>query len=413
MKNFQRLEKFAAQISNHWKFVVVAAVLAVTGCAPREALQGGAAGMTNGVAKRQLWHCPMHPTFIRDRPGQCGICAMDLVPVEEGGSTNGIPGRNAVFISPERLQQMGLVTTNVAKRALMKTIRTTATIEEDETRQAEISPRIGGFVQELYANVTGQRVARGDKLFKLYSPELLVAEREYFNAVNAGGEALVRAAQRRLALLGLDEQQIDAIAATGQPSDTIDVTSPISGTVMLKEIKQGSSFMAGQKLYEIADLSHVWLHTFVREADIADVHTGQTATVTVSAFPNEVFDAHVTFVYPTIDAASRTLEVRLEAENKETMLKPDMWATADIEVDLGEKLAVPADAVIDSGKRTVAFVDKGDGHLEPRDVKIGKRTDEFLEVKSGLAEGERVVLRALFLVDAESQLQAAVSGMSH
>jgi Cu(I)/Ag(I) efflux system membrane fusion protein len=380
----------------------------VAGCTPREQ---AAAGGTNVVVKA-LWHCPMHPTFIRDKAGVCGICSMDLVPVEKGGGTNGIPGRSTVFIPAERMQQIGLVTTNVALRALTKTIRATATIEEDETRVATIAPRIGGFVQELYVNATGQRVQRGDQLLKLYSPELLMAEREYFNAVNAADEPLVRAARRRLELFGLDAEQIEIIQKGGGPSDTIVLKSPVSGAVMMKEVKQGASFMAGEKLYEIADLSHVWLHTFVREGDIADIRTGLTATVTAAAFPNELFDAHVTFIYPAMDKETRTLEVRLEADNAELKLKPDMWATADIEIELGEKLSVPADAVINTGKRFIAFVDKGDGHLEPRDVKVGVRTDAFIEVRGGLKDGERVVSRALFLVDSESQLQAAVSGMT-
>lgn len=413
MNNFQSLKKTAADISNLWKLSAIAALLVagvmVAGCAKHEHTTTGASATAG--AKKQMWHCPMHPAFIQDKPGTCGICAMDLVPVEAGGGTNGIPGRSMIHISPERRQQIGLVTTNVAKREISKSISATVTIEEDETRQAAISPRIGGFVQELYVNALGQQVKRGDKLLKLYSPELLVAEREYFNAVNAGDQALVRAAQRRLALIGLDEEQIDSLQQSNGPSDTIDLRSPVGGTVMLKEVKQGESFAAGQKIYEITDLSHVWLHGFIREPDVADIHTGMTATVTTTAFPNDVFDAHVTFIYPNIDAASRTLEVRLETDNKDAMLKPDMWGTAEFEIDLGEKLVVPADAIIDTGKRFVAFLDKGDGHLEPREVKIGRKTDEFFEVKSGLADGDRVVLHALFLVDAESQLQAAVSGM--
>lgn len=411
MKKFQPLENFASKTSSLWRFVV-AAIFAglLSACAPHEVAPAAAAG-TNVVAKK-LWHCPMHPTFIRDKAGSCGICGMDLVPMEKGSGTNGIPGRATVFIAPERIQQIGLMTTNVAMRVLAKTIRATATIEEDETRVAEIAPRIVGFVQELYVNTTGQRVQRGDRLLKLYSPELLVAQREYFNAVNSADDSLLRAARRRLELFGLDAQQIEAVQKSGGPSDTTEIRSPVSGVVMMKDVKQGSSFMAGQKIYEIADLSHVWLHTFVREPDIADIRTGLTATVTAAAFPNDLFDAHVTFVYPSMDKETRTLEVRLEAENAQFKLKPDMWATAEIEIEISEKLAVPADALINTGRRTIAFVDKGDGHLEPREVKPGVRTDALVEVKSGLKEGEKVVTRALFLVDSESQLQAAVSSMA-
>lgn len=416
MTPVQPLESGGAKASSPRKLPAAAAwlavLLAVTGCGSHEHAPAAAAGGgTNAAVAKQLWHCPMHPTYIRDKMGTCGICAMDLVPVEKGAGTNAIPGRNVIHIPPERRQVIGLVTTNVAKRVLAKTVRATATVETDETRLAQISPRIGGFVQELYVNATGQRVRRGDKLLKLYSPELLVAEREYFNAISSGDQALSSAAVKRLGLIGLDDEQLDAIWHQGQASDTIDLKSPVSGTVMMKEVKQGSSFMAGEKLFEIADLSHVWIHAFIREPDIADVRTGLTATVTTAAYPNDVFDATVTFVYPAMDELSRTLEVRLEAGNEEFKLKPDMWATVEFEIGLGERLSVPADAVISTGRRHIAFVDKGDGHLEPRELKVGLRTDELLEVKSGLQEGEKVVSRALFLVDSESQLQAAVSGM--
>lgn len=354
----------------------------------------------------------MHPTYIRDKMGTCGICAMDLVPVGMGGGTNGIPGRSTIHVSPERMQLIGLVSTGVAVRVLTKTVRATASIEPDERRVAVIAPRIGGFVQELYVNTTGQRVERGDKLFKLYSPELLVAEREYFNAVNAADDSLIRAARRRLELFGLDAQQIEAVQRSDGPSDTIEILSPASGVVTMKEVKQGSSFMAGEKLYEITDLSHVWIHTFVREPDVANLQTGLTATVTTAAYPNDIFDAAVTFIYPSFDELTRTLQVRLEADNAELKLKPDMWAKVEFEMELGEKLSVPADAVINTGRRNIAFVDKGDGHLEPREVKLGARTDAWFEVKSGLKEGEKVVTRALFLVDSESQLQSAVSSMA-
>lgn len=417
MKTFQSLKTGATNYSNHWKLFAAAALLAAlavtTGCGKHERAGPATADGTNGAVAKQLWHCPMHPTFIRDRAGACDICGMDLVKLEKGSGTNAIPGRNVIHLSPERRQQIGLVTTSVAKRALSKPIRATASIEPDETRLAQISPRIGGFVQELYVNTTGQRVKRGDKLFKLYSPELLVAEREYFNSISSGDQSLSSAATKRLQLIGLDDEQIDTIRHQDHASDTIDLKSPVSGTVMMKEVKQGTSFMAGEKLYEIADLSHVWLHSFIREPDIAGIETGMTATVTTAAYPNDIFDATVTFVYPALDELSRTLEVRLETDNADLKLKPDMWATVEIEIAHGEKLAVPADAVINTGKRFIAFVDKGDGHLEPRELKLGVRTDEFVEVKSGLKEGEKVVLRALFLVDAESQLQAAVSGMAH
>jgi Cu(I)/Ag(I) efflux system membrane fusion protein len=390
--------------------ILVTAVM-VTGCS-KASSERPAKPAESATAKK--YHCPMHPTYTSDRPGLCPICSMSLVEIEgdtadhEGAH---VPGRTTIRINDERSRQIGLATEPVATKRLVRTIRASGTVEYDETRLTRISPRIGGWVQDLYVNTTGQYVEKGQALFKLYSPDLLVTEKEYLNALGTGNGDLIRAARRRLELWSISEAQIEELAKSGKAGDTMDLVSPASGYVIMKDVTAGQSFMPGETLYEIADLSHVWVHAFVYEYELRHISTGMPATVEVRAFPNHLYDAKVTFIYPYADEVSRTLVVRLELDNPDAMLKPDMWANIEFGMDLGEALTVPASALIDTGKRLIAFVQKDDGHLEPREVKIGGRTDDAFQVREGLAEGERVVSRALFLVDAESQLKAAIAGM--
>lgn len=392
-------------------FAVVMGLAA--GCSKHDdAAKPAAAGKP--AAAKPKYHCPMHPTYTSDRPGLCPICGMSLVEIEDDPASHEgaqVPGRTTVKVSEERRQQIALATAPVVKTNLTRTIRTNGTVEYDETRRTRISPRIGGWIQDLYVNATGQYVEKGQALFKLYSPDLLVTEREYVNALAAGNADQIKTVRRRLELWSIGDEQIAELEKNRTPTDTLDLYAPASGYVITKNVVAGQSFMPGETLYEIADLTHLWVHAFVYEYELRHITTGMPATIEVAAFPNNLYDAKVTFIYPYADELSRTLEVRLELDNPKLTLKPDMWATIEFEVDLGEAPTVPASAVIDTGKRYVAFVDKGDGVLEPRELKIGGRTDDAFQVRSGLAEGEHVVAHALFLIDAESQLKAAIAGM--
>jgi membrane fusion protein, copper/silver efflux system len=393
---------------------LAAAAFFFAGCSARESHEGAPRAAAEQSAKKKF-QCPMHPTYTSDRPGLCPICGMSLVEIEDDHAKHdgaAVHGRTTVKIPSERRQQIGLATVEVKKERLTRTIRTNGTLEYDETRLTRVNPRIGGWIQDLYVNATGQRVEKGQALFKLYSPDLLVTEKEYLNALAAGSAELIGSARRRLELWGVSDGQIGELEKARRPSDTLDLLAPAAGYVIEKNVIAGQSFMPGATLYEIADLSHLWVHAFVYEYELRHIVTGMPATVEVTAFPNTLFDAKVAFIYPYADEVSRTLTVRLELDNPKLELKPDMWANVEFDVDLGEALTVPASAVIDTGKRFVAFVDKGEGLLEPRELKIGGRTDDAFQVREGLAEGERVVARALFLIDAESQLKAAVAGMS-
>ena len=398
--------------------VLTAALLAGGGCGSSTAKIDTDAHEHAGSASKpagEKYHCPMHPTYISDRPGSCPICGMDLVPIEGGGAAGDAPtvaGRTTVFIPPERREQIGVVSTPVEEKDLARTIAVSATLEFPETAKVQVSPRIGGWIRELFIPSVGVRVAKDDPLFTLYSPELLSTQREYLAAKATGDDALIAAARRRLELWDIGDAQIAAMEASGEPSDTLLVRSPAAGIVTEKVALPGMAFMPGEMLFEIADVSTMWIHAFVAEQDLPSIATGQVVNVAVAAYPNRLYTATVDLVYPSVDEITRRAEVRLSVDNSDRELRGDMWATAEFEIPLGRSLVVPSSAIIDTGKRFVAFVDRDDGHLEPRDVKIGSRSEDETQVRKGLAAGERVVTRALFLVDSESQLKAAIAGLS-
>lgn len=432
---------------------------------------------------RQQYHCPMHPTFVADKPGDCPICGMKLVPIQEEKAKPAstadpfpqvkigqyycpmgaehvqdkpgicpkcgmnliekkesppghvgrqsseaeapVPGRVGIRLSADKRQTIGLALSKVEKRKLTRNIRATAVVMHDETRYARIAPRFGGWLRKLHVSFTGAPVEKGQPLFAVYSPELYSAENEYLMAwrglghldTDAPEEQRVTAtnlwgsARRRLELWEIGGEEIRAMEERGAASDEVLFRSPIAGHVVTKTAVEGKAFMAGESLYEVADLSHLWLDAWVFESDLPLIKVGLTGTVTFPYLGNKAFAAAITFLYPHIDPRTRRGRVRLELDNPDRLLRPDMWASVGIDVPLGEKLLIPASAVIDTGQRFVAFVDAEDEHLQPRELKMGLRAQDDYEVLSGVKEGEQVVTRALFLVDSESQLKAAIAGM--
>ena len=402
------------------------------------------------AGKTAKYHCPMHPTYVSDKPGDCPICNMKLVPIKEdkpkasapadtktneekhegvhGGDhaaakSPAVPGRVAVMISPDKQQLIGLRTATVESRDLSDTIRTLGTFEHDERRLARIAPRFGGYVRDLKVNYTGQPVEKGEPLLTVYSPELISAENEYLLALQRrkslkesspeyeAAQRLVDSARRRLSLWQIGDEEIREIERTGQPKDELLLRSPVSGHVVTKMAVEGKAFMAGETLYEIADLHHLWLRAYVYEYELPLIKVGQKARVILPNQDNQTYESEVTFIYPHIDPQTRRAEIRLELDNPGHRLRPQMWANVEINASFGKVLAIPASAAIDTGARFVAFVKHEDDHLEPREVKIGVQTDDYYQVLEGVKEGEEVVTRALFLVDSESQLKAAIAGM--
>ncbi|HEY9172125.1 MAG TPA: efflux RND transporter periplasmic adaptor subunit [Verrucomicrobiae bacterium] len=407
-----------------WQLVLsgCAAILLLAGCAKHtHDTKPEASGAVRAAPK---FFCPMHPTYTSDRQGDCPICNMKLVPVKDTPATASgggelVPGRVTVMISPEKQQLIGLKTSLVEHRTLSFTLHAPAVVQHDETRYAKIAPRFAGWIRKLHVNFSGAPIEKGQPLLTVYSPEVVAAQSDYLIAWQQAKRAkdntevrtLLEAARRKLRLWEISDEEIADLEKRGQASDEVLLRAPFSGHVLTRAATEGKAFMPGETLFEIAELDPIWLRLTLAESDFRHVHVGQKVWVEFPLLGNRTFESKIAFLSPHMDPQTRRGEARVELANPDHILRPDMWGTAEIEVDAGESLAVPASAVLDTGARRLTFVLREDNHLEPREVEIGMRTDDWWVVKSGLKEGERVVSRALFLVDSESQLKAAIAGM--
>lgn len=339
---------------------------------------------------------------------------MDYVPVYEGEEkASGI-----ISISADKVQKLGVKSEAAALRVLDKTLRASGRIEVDEKRTYTIAPKFEGWVEKLFVNTTGQAVGKGQPLFEVYSPELVSALREQALAAqgmaalkDAGDDA--KASMQKLAEASASRLKNWDIADGQLNKDRVTFSSPVSGVVLEKRAIQGMRFMPGEALYQIADLSTVWVIADVAEQDVGGIGSGDKVRITVDAYPDQPFDGRVSFVYPTLNGATRTVQVRMEVANPKGRLKPGMFANAQIGTgNTGKVLTVPISAVIDSGARQVVLVRLAEGRFEPRAVTLGSRNENYVEVQRGVAEGEQVVTSANFLLDSESNLKAALGGMT-
>jgi len=349
---------------------------------------------------------------------------MDYIAVYDGEATDEPSAPNQVRISADKVQKMGVRFEAAQLRSLDRTIRAAGRVEPDERRVVVIAPKFEGYVERLHVNVTGQPVAKGQPLFEVYSPELVSVQREYAIAVQGaasltgadspaqlGMGRLVESSLQRLKNWDVSEEQIKALMASGTTQRTLTFRSPVGGIVTEKKAIQGMRFMPGEALYQVSDLSAVWVVADVFEQDLALVKTGARAQITVSAYPDKVFDGKVTYIYPTLKAETRSVPVRVELANPGGLLKPGMFAQMALQVSGKDRMVtVPVSAVIDSGTRQVVLIQLKEGRFEPREVKLGARTDSHVQVLEGVIEGELVVVSANFLIDAESNLQAAMGG---
>lgn len=342
---------------------------------------------------------------------------------EEGKALGAEPG--IVTIPEERLQAVGVKYGSVARRPLEKIIRTVGRVAVDERRLAKVTIKFHGWIERLFVSATGDPVKKGQELFTIYSPDLVATQEEYllalqgrkqlgeseFPEVARSSQDLLEATRHRLHLWDITEDHILDLERTKQVTKTLPIHSPITGTVIRKEVLQGTHVEPGEELYTIADLSHVWILADIYEYELSFVKKGQKAAVTLSYDPGSVLTGHVGFVYPTLDPKTRTAKVRFELDNADEKLKPDMYANVELRVSLGTKLAIPQEAVIESGQKQVVFLHQGGGKLEPRVIKTGVRTGEWSEVLEGLQEGEHIVTSANFLIDSESRLKSVVESM--
>jgi Cu(I)/Ag(I) efflux system membrane fusion protein len=331
-----------------------------------------------------------------------------------------------VQLSPTQQQLIGVTYETVERRPLTKVIRTVGRVEYDERKLAEVTLKIAGWIQDLYADYTGKPVQKGQPLFTLYSPDLVTAQEEYLLALRTAkglkesrvpgakesAESLVRVSRNRLRLWDLTERQIRELEETGQPKLYQTIYSPVGGFVIEKAAFTGHRVEPGMVLYKIADLSTVWVHADIYEYELPFVREGQAATITLAYYPGRQWQGTVEYIYPYLDTQTRTNKVRIVFPNPDVKLKPGMYANMELHVNLGEQLAVPESAVLHSGTRALVFVDQGQGRLAPREVTLGAQADGYVGILSGLSAGERVVTSGTFLIDSESKLAAAESMMA-
>ncbi len=348
---------------------------------------------------------------------------MDYIPVyaDEAGAAG------TVKIAPERIQTLGVRTEAASRRSLSHAVRAVGTVAADERRIGVVNPKFEGWIEQVLVSTTGQPVRRGEALAEIYSPDLVLAQQEYLVARNAAASmahadpmardnarTIAAASLSRLRNWDISADQLARLQRTGRATRTLTLSAPTGGIVMEKPALQGMHFAAGDTLYRITDLSTVWLMADLFEQDLAQIRPGQAATTTIQAYPGRAFSGRVAFVYPTVNAQTRTAKVRIEVPNPDLLLKIDMYATVEIAapVDTAPVLVIPDSAVLDTGTKQTLLVDRGEGRFEPRAVKLGPKGDGYVAVLDGVAEGEKVVVGANFLIDAESNLRAALQNFA-
>lgn len=379
-------------------------------------------GGNSGKRKVAYYQDPMHPWFTSDKPGKAPDCGMDLVPVYEGEDE--VQG---IKIDPVTVQNIGVKTEEVSRRKLSKIIRTSGTVEYDETRLYTINTKFMGWVEKLYVDYTGKLVRQGEPLLEIYSPELVSTQEEYLQAfryreklqqssleeARRQAEELVQSARRRLEYWDIPAKEISALEQRRTPQKALAITSPAHGIVVEKMVFDGQQVMPGMALYQIADLSMVWVNADIYQFDLNWVKTGQKVELELSYLPGKTYEGVITYIYPYLNMETKTARVRIEVRNSaDFVLKPGMFTTVKIvSPAAADVLAVPEQAVIHSGERNIAVVALGGGYFDPREVKTGVSADGYMQILEGLREGEKIVTSSQFLIDSESNLKAAIGLM--
>ena len=371
--------------------------------------------VVGAVVDRLGWRAEMDPPDASSMP--------DPMPAVTELAVVGSP-RAEVQIDPRRQQLIGVRTAPVERRALTKPIRAVGTVRYDETRLADVNVKVAGWIEELDVNSTGQFIEVGQRLFTIYSPELLTTQQEYLLALESRArlresqiadarvyaDRIVQAARRRLELWDLPPAAIQALEDDREPRRTMPFRSPVSGFVIDKHVVRGQHVTPGMSLYTVADLSEVWVEADLYEEEAPLVREGARAIVTLDAYPAERFHGRAVYIYPYVEERTRTVRVRFAFPNPRGRLKPGMYANVALEAALGEGVVVPTNAVLDSGGPQHVFVSHGDGYFEPVSVVVGRRFGEAVEILEGLEGGEVVATSATFFIDSESQLRAALQG---
>jgi multidrug efflux pump subunit AcrA (membrane-fusion protein) len=404
---------------NWGKLILVLVVAAAAGGAGvwygRHQHEAGGAGVAKPAAR---YHCPMHPQITADKPGECPICGMDLVPIKSSAdpsaTTSTVSGLAVVHIPEAARQRMGLTFGTVERRNLERTLRTSARIAPEETREHHVTLKVEGWIDKLYVATTGQQVKRGEPLLELHSPELIAAAESYLAARRPGSpdaQPIAAAARQRLLYWGLSEEQVRALETSGKVGRTFTIPAPAAGWVVDKPITHGHRALAGEVLMTIADLSQVWGDANIYEAELALIRVGMPVELRLPHLPGQVFTGRISFLSPALDPVTRTLKARLEIPNADVLLKPEMFAEVRLNLPLGEQVAVPVTAVLRTGERAYVFRAAAGDQLTPVAVTLGARCGAWFAVLDGVQPGDRVVTSANFLVDSESAMQAALSAV--
>jgi Cu(I)/Ag(I) efflux system membrane fusion protein len=405
--------------------LALALALSLAGCGHNNDDGGSGNGdsltVHRGDQTANTYTCPMHPSVRSDRPGACPVCGMALVrKSQQTGNPADAARFQGVSLSPTQRVIANVTTVPAVRRALSAEVNAVGIVAAAEPSQATVAARFRGRIEKLLVNTTGQRVRKGESLFELYSPDLTSAQRDFLLALQADKQAtqsgtagsgtmqkkLLEASRDRLQIhFGFTDTQIARLESSGQISSTVAFLSPISGTVLQKDIQQGMYVEEGMTLYQLADLSTVWAYLDIYERDLRAVKLGQAISVTTEAYPGMTFNGRVTFVDPVVNAGTRTVRVRTEFPNKEGLLKPNMFIRAHLSLASGPSIVVPQSAVLSMGPRTVAWVEVQPNRFEPREVVPGAAYDGQVEILKGLQEGDLVAQTGGFLIDSESSLQ--------
>ena len=377
---------------------------------------------------KQLYTCSMHPYIIKEKPGLCPICGMELIKKIESTATAAVqmPAEKQqsdmsahVSLSPTQRVMANVATIEAAIGTLNKEINAAGIVQYDQSRQARVTAWMAGRIDKLYVNSVGAMVSKEKPVAELYSPDLVAAQQEYllairsreqlksspFPSISQNGEGLVSSARERLKLLGVKGSQITTLEKNGKPDIRLAIYSPFSGIVIEKMVQQGQYVNTGEMLFNIADLSRVWVELELYENEFPNIHVGQQVEIRSQSFPEKVFTGRIAFIYPFLDPKTRTIKARVELANPGLKLKPEMFVNAIIRVPLESTIVVPLSAVIDSGKRQVVWVESLPGMFEPRDVQVGQKNTDNIQILSGINPGDKVAVSGAYLIDSESQLK--------
>lgn len=397
--------------------------IAAAGCGNAETGGGESTASSTAGAESAYYTCPMHPSVVLDKPGSCPVCGMALV--RRSGTPEKSPGDIDVLrslkLSPTQRVIANVSTTVAVREAIDREITTVGVVDYAEPLRTKAVARFSGRIERLHVDYTGTKVVKGQPLFELYSPDLYSAAREFVLALNAAGDpgspanpdrrAMVDAARDRLTVhFGLTPDQVASVESTRVVPKTVAYHSPISGTVLDKLVQEGQYVDPGMVLYDLADLSRVWIHLDVYEMDVRFIAVGHHVRIRTASYPGETFHGVVTFISPVLDPSTRTVRVRTEFDNASARLKPQMFVEAAIHVPADEAVVVPASAVLYTGARNIAWVEVGENAFEPREVRVGAESGGMAEILEGLEPGDRVVTSGGYLIESESQLRAPAAG---